>query len=67
MVAVIPTCSSLWVYLDFEGLICPSFGGLLPFRGAAHPLNRKYQWLYGNAIPPFWGLIYLAASPLKRK
>ena len=22
MVAVIPTCSSLWVYLDFEGLIC---------------------------------------------
>ena len=21
MVAVIPTCSSLWVYLDFEGLI----------------------------------------------
>ena len=41
MVAVIPTFSSLWIYLDFEGLICPlsevyfRFEGLLFCRTAS--------------------------------
>ena len=33
MVAVIPTFSSLWVYLDFEGLICPLSEVYFHFEG----------------------------------
>lgn len=33
MVAVIPTFSLLWVYLDFEGLICPLSEVYFHFEG----------------------------------
>ncbi len=36
-------------------------------KGAGHLLNLEYERLRANVIPPFWNVVYLDNSPLKRK
>ena len=47
--------------------IAEEYATNLPLQGAGHLLNHEYERLRANVIPPFWNVVYLDNSPLKRK